>query len=533
MLWVAMPDGEEHQAPGEILEELDALEALDADDVVAKAIAGEPAADGVRVDDAARRRVWLGLRLALLIAIGVVLIVAALFRYVVPGEPAEQPAAPGPATEQPQPAEPPAEVPAAPETAEMPAGDPGLAEAIQAQVGQIVKWRLEIDEDSISTPAFGPDGSLYVTAHSQADRSFSLYAIDPFGTVSWRHQFDGFIRTRTPLVGLDGTAYVYHFRGPVYAIDKHGEQRWEVDPGGEQMGMTLDPRRGTLYLAREGGSLLTEPDERKRKAHKSVLYAIGPRGKVSWERELPGKAVELSTPVGPDVYGQGLVMGPDGALYVSSRYGSGTPSSLRAYEPDGALKWQFDLAEKESAVFATVAFGSGGEVYAATKTGLTDRGSLYALDGGGGLRWVAEIDVVNYACPLLIEGGTVCIRCRPYEINKDTHQLRALSPADGSELWHVPGRGSEPVLAPDGTIYYPSHSGLMAITPEGTIRWQKDKLGGEPLIAPNGRIYVGGYAIDGDGRPLYRLPLTGGLTVDRAGNFYSISRKGEIIALRE
>ena len=54
MLWVEMHDGEEHRAPEEILEELEALRELDADDVLAEAIFGQSVAEGKRTDATAR-----------------------------------------------------------------------------------------------------------------------------------------------------------------------------------------------------------------------------------------------------------------------------------------------------------------------------------------------------------------------------------------------------------------------------------------------------------------------------------------------
>jgi outer membrane protein assembly factor BamB len=527
---------QEQREPQELLEQLDVLRHLDAHDVISEAIhAGDEAqaaADGSSRQ--ARRRLWLGLRLALIITLGVVLIVAAIFRYKIPAAPEalpdttpetipvalpETPTTPTPA--------PVVVLPPVPQVE----GQPTASE-IQQQIDRILKWQLQLEDDEVSGATFGPDGEIYLTGYNSEERALSLYRVSPRGQVQWRHRFAELVN-RELLVGPDGSCYMYDYHGRQYAFSSRGQLRWQLEPGGKGAAMAVSADGNTFYMVRHGGSLLTQPDERRRKAYDSVLYAVDRSGRVRWEQQLPGEIAAINAPAAQAPYSRGLVVAADGTLYLSTPRHPQTPATLWAYNPDGSLRWQYDLVEDDYQTFARLAVGPHGEVYAATRGSYTDRGLLYALDAGGRLKWLARIDVRDYSCPQLGADGTIYITCAPYEVGRDTDQLRALDPRDGSELWHVSGRGSDPLLGPDGMLYFTTHDGLQAITPEGMVRWQVPSSGGPPVLAPDGRLYVGNRAISPEGRTLYKLPLAGELMIDRAGNFYTVSRQGEIKALAE
>ena len=64
-----------------------------------------------------------------------------------------------------------------------------------------LKWLFHTDGDIWSSPAVGPDGTIYVGAKEN-----DLYAINPDGTFKWLYEAGGWIAS-SPTVGSDGTVY--------------------------------------------------------------------------------------------------------------------------------------------------------------------------------------------------------------------------------------------------------------------------------------------------------------------------------------
>jgi outer membrane protein assembly factor BamB len=94
-----------------------------------------------------------------------------------------------------------------------------------------------------------------------------------------------------------------------------------------------------------------------------------------------------------------------------------------------------------------------------------------------------------------------------YVITSDAPQSTffAVSP-EGRVLWSldIPRSFSTPAIAADGTMYAGlSDGGLIAVSPQGSVRWTRSDLDGirsSPAIAADGTIYVAGlrhvYAVD-------------------------------------
>ncbi|HEY5974437.1 MAG TPA: HYR domain-containing protein [Geobacteraceae bacterium] len=167
-------------------------------------------------------------------------------------------------------------------------------------------------------------------------------------------------------------------------------------------------------------------------------YALNPDGSVKYT--LDGIGVCCSPPViGPDgtiyfsgfalfalnpdftvkwVYGPGgtccgsMVIGPDGTIYVAN-------GALHAVRPDGTAKWVFRPSDGAPVPAAPSLSRDGAYVYVATER------TLYALESVTSVGWW-QVPVVNLA-------------------------------------------GTAPVVGPDGIIYIPSISSVLALNPDGSL----------------------------------------------------------------
>jgi len=76
----------------------------------------------------------------------------------------------------------------------------------------------------ISSPAIGPDGSIYIGCSS------NLYCVSADGAVKWRHQLEG-LTLASPAFGPDGTVYIGSDYGKFYAVSPDGERNWTCSFG--------------------------------------------------------------------------------------------------------------------------------------------------------------------------------------------------------------------------------------------------------------------------------------------------------------
>jgi outer membrane protein assembly factor BamB len=69
----------------------------------------------------------------------------------------------------------------------------------RAAEAQSLLWKLKTNDSVISTPALGPDGTVYV---GSADNN--IYAITSAGGLKWKFSTNGFAFS-SPALGPDGT----------------------------------------------------------------------------------------------------------------------------------------------------------------------------------------------------------------------------------------------------------------------------------------------------------------------------------------
>ena len=218
------------------------------------------------------------------------------------------------------------------------------------------KWIIDEYLYTLTTPAIGPDGTIYTIsnsgilrardsngvlkwAHNTNSTTFgagvavsndgtilfgsgeSLYALTSDGTEKW--SFDcGERINNTPVIGYNGIIYV-SVGFTLLAIDFDGNELWRFDlvPGNTgdwtQLSTPAIGFDGTIFAASD----LT-----------SKLYAINPNGTKKWEYHI-GSNIRSSPAIAPD--GTILLGGNDGYLYaITSECGGIAPTDWPMYGRD-------------------------------------------------------------------------------------------------------------------------------------------------------------------------------------------------------
>ena len=168
-----------------------------------------------------------------------------------------------------------------------------------------------VAEKSLSSPAIGADGVIYFGSERAGATGF-FYAVNPDGTLRWRHEVPGqrYVRA-SPAIGSDGTIYVttkayVDAAGAqpalCLAFNPDGTLRWiyEIPPTSESIPADsyTSPAigaDGTIYFAAENG----------------YIFALDPDGELLWKENFH-HTINWSSPVLMD----------DGTLYIGGARGS-------------------------------------------------------------------------------------------------------------------------------------------------------------------------------------------------------------------
>jgi eukaryotic-like serine/threonine-protein kinase len=287
-----------------------------------------------------------------------------------------------------------------------------------------LKWSVSVPGTVEMTPAILSDGRIVFV-----NSAGTIYVVMPDGSPSWHfttHVSCG-CPDPSPAIGRDGTIYMAWWE-TVYAFAPDGTLRWTFDTGGWRVGgpIALGPG-GVVYLPAQ------------------YLFALKPNGTVKWQSA--------------DLFGPGgsPVITGDGTIYVNSYL----PPTLWAFNPDGSVKWSYQVADCCAAdVPATPAIGVDGTIYVGESV----------LDGS---------DIIGVEV--------------------------AVNP-DGTFKWQYPA-GLSPTSAAigaDGTIYFGTGNGgaawasIYALNPDGSLKWQYEDLDDgyartPPAIGKGQRLYAGGH----------------------------------------
>jgi outer membrane protein assembly factor BamB len=316
-----------------------------------------------------------------------------------------------------------------------------------------------------SSPAVGPDGTVYVGMGSLTSSAGAFYALNgQSGAIKWEMNTSQHVDS-SPALGANGLVYFGCQNDDFYAVNaSNGVVKWSFKTSAPvNASPALD---GDLVFIEGGG----------------VLYALNAATGASAWKYVTNRQ---SSPA----------VGENGLIYVASqeKSGSDTTNQVRALEETtGVLKWTYDAGLLNS----DPVVGPNGEVYLARGEGLLD-----AVDGERGTRiWrFTAPGKLNFTTPALGSNGTL------YAINANG-VVYALNSKTGAQIWHHTGASgtvfvSSPALGGDGTVYAETVKGqMLSLNGEtGALNWsfqfdsEKNQSYSSPAIGPNGNLYVGTY----------------------------------------
>jgi outer membrane protein assembly factor BamB len=330
-----------------------------------------------------------------------------------------------------------------------------------ADRGPQIQWQFSADDEIVSTPALGEDGTIYFTSRQ------SLYALAADGKMKWRY-FPGAELGSSPMVGPDGSIYIVDAGCVMHALNPDGSKRWIT-----QMGAALASNGGLAAScgrpatpARGVGDLLLVGN------FSDSLRAVDPNS---------GMIIDQFK----DVYG------PDSPEILKTGGAVEGGGALQFFDPAGRVSWTIRLSDGPRTLpFRTAAIAKEGVIAVA---GWDNKFHVYDFDGRP--KWEFPGDWTTN--PVIAADGTIYIG--------NFESVVALSAA-GAQIWKaaVPIAGA-PALAADGTIYVPSQDvgkgknggnlfSLYALNPQGAIKWRLPVgalIEHGPAIAPDGTVYLG------------------------------------------
>lgn len=146
----------------------------------------------------------------------------------------------------------------------------------------LLRWSFRTGDDVDSSPAVSPDGIVYVGSDDH-----KLYALGPGGALRWAITTGGPVHS-SPALAADGTVYVGSFDGALYAVRAGGVVAWSF--------RSADRIVSSPVVDAAGNVLFGSEDDR--------VYAVAPDGKLLWSLLLDGDVDST------------LALGPDGTIFV-------------------------------------------------------------------------------------------------------------------------------------------------------------------------------------------------------------------------
>src|SRR5690606_40210721 len=106
-----------------------------------------------------------------------------------------------------------------------------------------VRWSLEGIGWVNSSPAVGPDGTIYAASNDS-----TLYALHPDGRTKWEFQAQDEFAGSSPAIARDGTILALSFDGQLHALNPDGTERWSFAVGDTVWSSPSIGADGTIYL---------------------------------------------------------------------------------------------------------------------------------------------------------------------------------------------------------------------------------------------------------------------------------------------
>ena len=173
----------------------------------------------------------------------------------------------------------------------------GDSEFIAVSSNGKIKWTLEAGEDN--SPTIAPDGTIYFGSDNTSGKG-PVYAINPDGTQKWVY-ITNYTVLGCPAIGSDGTIYIGSGDHYFYALYPNGTLRWRYQTGSDIKGSASIAPDGTIYVP----------------SFDNYLYAMNPNGTLRWQAYTGNR---LKPPASPSP-----LMVP--SMSARRSYGHSTPTA--------------------------------------------------------------------------------------------------------------------------------------------------------------------------------------------------------------
>lgn len=292
------------------------------------------------------------------------------------------------------------------------------------------RWRFQTGREIKSSPAVADDGTIYFGA-----RDHKLYALTPAGKLKWTFATEAWVDS-SPAIAADGTIYFGSWDKNFYALNPDGSVKWKFATGGIVDSSPAIAADGTVYFG----------------AHDKKFYALDAGGKPRWT--FPTGAEITSSPA----------IGDDGSVYFSS-----TDGNLYRLNADGTERWHCRTGGGGDG--SPVLAENGNVVIAAA-----DRTLI--ISSAGAINWTCGAPGWIDETPLVVQDA-VCFS-QPWRQFLARH-------LDGAEYW-VGGVSdnltSSPVIGNQGQIYFCCGTLLIALQPPVALLPAKSSW---PMFRANAR----------------------------------------------
>ncbi len=334
-----------------------------------------------------------------------------------------------------------------------------------------VKWNHTLPRAiGVFSPVVDEDNNVYMTSEP------FLYAFDSEGELRWNSSADQHVST-TPAIGPDGTVYAGGGRGEFYAFDSEdGDLLWSTNIDSKIRSSPIVTSRNEIYFGSDAGVFyaldgnqggltlwtyeVEQPDEEHTidldifgspaidgdtvyfGSFDEFLYALDRNdGSLKWRYMMNSQVV--SSPA----------VGDDGTIYV------GDVDGLVALSPEGNKRWFYQVVDEEDRTYPVMgspSIGEDGTIYFGSQDN-----NIYALYPDGRFKWNILTDSYIYSSsPAICADGNIYIGSLDtvfYAVNEN-REVR----------WHhntTGGIDSSPAIGPDGTVYIANVRGeLIAFT---------------------------------------------------------------------
>ncbi len=302
-----------------------------------------------------------------------------------------------------------------------------------------MKWTFETSNSVDSSPAIGPDGTIYVGSDDH-----NLYAINPNGTLKWSYRTGGLV-TSSPAIGSNGTIYVGSEDHNLYAINPNGTLKWKFSTSGRpvRQAIAIGPD-GTIYF----GSTYDQ------NAGSGSFYALKPDGTLKWS--YTDSAIS-------DTFGSPAI-DSNNIIYEVGWAVKASPETnfVYAFDAYGHKKWS---SQQTGSSIKSVVVGPSGTIYFAT--GLlynTDSDLVYALNpSNGATKWTYKTRGYMIDGLIVLQNEVICA--------EDSKKYLYFLNSNGTlkcetNIGDLPT--TSPVAASDGTVYVGTFYGYLIAVYSGS-----------------------------------------------------------------